>query len=88
MSKIALNPSFADGAIKPLTITIATTCELSGLGATTIWKLIKERKLETVHVGRRTLVTFCSLETLLAPSSKLNPNSVSRALPRKREAKS
>ena len=40
---------------------------LSGLGNTTLWGLIKERTLETVHVGRRTLIIYRSLEALLAP---------------------
>jgi hypothetical protein len=54
--------------LKPLTVTVATARRISGLGNTTIWALIKARRLETVHVGRRTLVTFRSLEALLDPS--------------------
>ena len=56
----------AHGA-KPLTVTVATAKKLSGLGNTTIWALIKDRTLQTVHVGRRTLITYRSLEALLAP---------------------
>jgi hypothetical protein len=52
---------------KPLTITVATAKRLSGLGNTTIWALIKDQTLETVHVGRRTLITYRSLEALLTP---------------------
>ncbi len=52
---------------KPLTVTVATARKISGLGNTTLWALIKARKLETVHIGRRTLVTFRSLEALLTP---------------------
>jgi hypothetical protein len=52
---------------KPLTVTVATAKRLSGLGNTTIWALIKDQTLETVHVGRRTLITYRSLEALLAP---------------------
>jgi len=48
---------------KPLTVTIAAAKHLSGLGNTTIWALIKNQTLETVHVGRRTLITFHSLDT-------------------------
>lgn len=62
--------SVAADDLKPLTVTVATTRKLSGLGNTTIWALIKEGKLEAVHVGRRTLVTFRSLEALLAPRSR------------------
>ena len=58
---------------KPLTITVATAKRLSGLGNTTIWALIKDQTLETVHVGRRTLITFRSLEALLAPCLTSQP---------------
>ncbi len=58
----------ASNELKPLTVTIATTRKISGLGNTTVWALIKAGKLETVRVGRRRLVTFRSLEALLAPS--------------------
>jgi len=59
---------------KPLTITVATAKRLSGLGNTTIWALIKDQTLETVHVGRRTLITYRSLEALLAPRSQPRPH--------------
>jgi excisionase family DNA binding protein len=52
---------------KPITITVGTAKRLSGLGHTTLWALIKAGKLETVRIGRRTLVTLSSLEALLAP---------------------
>jgi excisionase family DNA binding protein len=55
--------------LKPLTVTISTARKLSGLGHTTIWRLIKEKRLVTVHVGRRTLIIFSSLEELLKPPS-------------------
>ena len=61
---------------KPLTVTVATARKISGLGNTTVWALIKARKLEAVHVGRRTLITFRSLEALLAPPSAAQPNSL------------
>ena len=58
---------------KPLPVTVATARKLSGLGNTTIWALIKDQTLETVHVGRRTLITFRSLEALLAPCLTSQP---------------
>jgi hypothetical protein len=57
---------------KPLTVTVAAARKISGLGNTTIWALIKQGKLEVVRIGRRTLVTFRSLEALLAPSEQKN----------------
>jgi Helix-turn-helix domain len=53
---------------KPLTVTVAAARRISGLGNTTLWALIKDRKLETVRIGRRRLITFRSLEALLTPN--------------------
>lgn len=60
--------AIAQSELKPLTVTVATARKISGLGNTTIWALIKARKLEAVRVGRRTLITFRSLEALLEPA--------------------
>lgn len=54
---------------KPLAVTIGTARKLSGLGNTKIWELIKDRKLNTVSVGRRRLVVYASLERLLSPEA-------------------
>ena len=72
MSILTTGLSDYEGA-KPLTVTVATAKRLSGLGNTTIWALIKDQTLETVHVGRRTLITFRSLEALLAPCLTSQP---------------
>ena len=65
----------------PLTVTVATAKEISGLGLTTIWGLLKSGKLEAVRIGRRTLITYRSLEALLAPRSEPAPRR--RGRPRK-----
>jgi hypothetical protein len=49
----------------PLAVTIETTKRLTSLGNTTIWKLIKEKKLRTARVGARTLIIYESIEELL-----------------------
>jgi excisionase family DNA binding protein len=54
--------------VNPITVTIRTAREISGLGNTTIWALIKAGKLESVLVGRRRLITYRSLERLLSPA--------------------
>jgi hypothetical protein len=59
------NPHPAE--LKPLAVTIPTARKISGLGNTTIWKLIGEKRLVTVKIGRRRLVTYSSLEKLLTP---------------------
>ena len=54
---------------KPLAVTISTCRKISGLGNTTVWRLIGEKKLTTVKVGRRVLVTYESIEKLLTPTA-------------------
>jgi hypothetical protein len=64
-----LSESFSTEEIsKPLTVTFAIAKKISGLGLTTLWALAKERRIQTVRVNRRTLITFRSLEALLIPS--------------------
>jgi hypothetical protein len=52
----------------PITVSIQRAKELSGLGDTKLWQLIRDRRLEVVRVDRRTLITFASLERLLSPT--------------------
>jgi len=73
----------ASGFVRPITVTIAHAREITGLGNTTLWKLIGEKKLQTVRVGRRRLVLYDSLRALLAPSSDSRPQSRRRGRPRK-----
>jgi excisionase family DNA binding protein len=49
----------------PITVTIADAKKATGLGVTTIYDLINKGKLETVKVGRRTLVKTASIRALL-----------------------
>jgi hypothetical protein len=71
-------------ALTPITVTVATARKISGLGNTTLWGLIKEQKLEVVHVGRRALITYRSLRALLAPSEAASePFPRRRSRPRK-----
>jgi excisionase family DNA binding protein len=71
------------GSLKPITVTVATTKKITGLSNTTIWKLIKERKLQTVSVGRRRLVTLSSVDELLAPKEDTVSQPRRRGRPRK-----
>jgi hypothetical protein len=61
--------------ISPLAVTVQRACELSGLGATSIWAFLKDGRLEAVRVPgvRRTLVGYASLARLLAPASTSQP---------------
>ena len=50
----------------PLSVTIKVACKLVGIGNTTMWNLIKTGRVKTVKIGRRRLIIFSSLESLLA----------------------
>jgi len=52
----------------PLALTFRRAREISGLGLTTLWRLARERRIETVRIGRRTLITYRSLSRLLTPA--------------------
>jgi len=52
--------------LKPIAVSFQTARHLSGLGLTTLWALAKANRLELVRVGRRTLITYPSLERLLS----------------------
>ena len=51
--------------MEPITVTIEGAKQATGLGTTKIYELINEGKLETVKVGRRTLIKVASLRALL-----------------------
>jgi hypothetical protein len=65
--------------IAPLAVTFATARRISGLGLTTLWRLARERRIEVVRIGRRTLITYRSLARLLLP-----PETASVPLSRRR----
>jgi hypothetical protein len=68
------------GSVEPIAVTIRRACELTGLGATSIWMLGKQKRIEILHVGRRALVTYRSLQRLLEPEA---PPKRGRGRPRK-----
>jgi excisionase family DNA binding protein len=53
------------GKKAPITITIKTAMELSGLSRPTINRAIWSKKLRTTHVGSRHLIFFDSFQQLL-----------------------
>jgi excisionase family DNA binding protein len=53
------------GKKTPLTITIKTAMELSGLSRPTLNRLIWAKKLRTTHVGARHLIYFDSFQEVL-----------------------
>jgi excisionase family DNA binding protein len=51
--------------VEPITASINDTARALGLGRTSIYALIREGRLETVKLGRRTLVRIASIRRLL-----------------------
>jgi len=51
--------------VKPLAVPVKTACKLVGVGNTTMWALIKAGRVKTISIGRRRLIIFSSLESLL-----------------------
>ena len=85
--RIDRGPPLDGPPLDPLTVTVAEVHRLTGLGLTTIWKLIAEKELETVHVGRRTLVIFASLRRLLTPNIDDQATEERSSAARRRRAK-
>lgn len=52
--------------IEPLTVRISTAVRITGLSRSRIYELIQAGDLETVKVGRATLVRYQSLKSLTA----------------------
>jgi len=79
-------PSASNGpepCSRPLTVTFATAKSVSGLGLTTLWALVKEKRLHVVRVGRRTLIVYPSLERLLTPAADAGASNTRRGRRRK-----
>ncbi|MEH3159828.1 MAG: excisionase family DNA-binding protein [Sphingomonas taxi] len=51
--------------MEPVTITVAGAKKALGLGTTKIYELIGEGRLQTVKIGRRTLVKTDSIRALV-----------------------
>lgn len=50
--------------IEPLTVRISTAVRITGLSRSRIYELIQSGDLDTVKVGRATLVQYASLKVL------------------------
>lgn len=50
--------------IEPLTVRISTAVHLTGISRSRLYELIQSGELETVKVGRSTLIPFRSLKAL------------------------
>ncbi len=53
----------------PLAVTVPVGCRISGLGRTTLYRLISEGRLAAVTIGRRRLINYASLRALVDSSA-------------------
>lgn len=51
-------------ATEPLTVRISTAVQLTGISRSRLYELIQSGELETVKVGRSTLIPYRSLKAL------------------------
>jgi excisionase family DNA binding protein len=56
--------------IRPLSVPVNVACNLTGLGRTTIYRLLGEGALESVAVGRRRLVLVASIDRLISGQAR------------------
>ncbi len=53
------------GSLEPLTVRITTAVQLTGISRSRLYELIQSGDLETVKVGRTTLIPYNSLKKLI-----------------------
>ena len=51
--------------LEPISVRIATAGKLTGIGRSTLYELISSGEIETVKVGRSTLIPYRSLKRLI-----------------------
>ena len=56
-------------SIEPLTVRIPVAIQLTGIGRSKLYELIKSGDVETVKIGTATLVTMASLRRLVERGS-------------------
>lgn len=66
---------FPRKTIKPerLAYSVMEACEAIGIGKTTLYGLLKEKKLRAIKVGNRTLIEASELDRLLGQAEEYIP---------------
>jgi hypothetical protein len=67
--RAAVAGASAGPRLEPLLLTVAQTKQVINVGHTKLYELIKERRLDTVKLGKRTLVTVASIKRLAQPGT-------------------
>jgi excisionase family DNA binding protein len=55
----------------PLTLTVQDALRVTGIGRTTLYKLIDTGQVRRVKVGKRTLIPFDDLQKLVTPEARV-----------------
>ncbi len=58
--------------VEPLTVGVPLACKLLGVSNATMYRLIADSSLETVKIGRRRMIRYSSLKTLVENGSKIS----------------
>jgi hypothetical protein len=66
-----MNSKGGAAQMQPLAVTVNQACHLSGFKPTSVWKFLREGRLEAIRIPgcRRTLVSYRSLVKLVEPSA-------------------
>lgn len=56
--------------MEPLTVTVADATKILGIGRTTAYELLAARKLESITIGRRRLITTESIRRFVADAAR------------------
>ena len=67
-----LSRSCAADNPKPIAVPVKETCRLLGIGNTLAYELIASGRLKSITIGRRRLILFNSIESLVAEAAPSN----------------
>jgi excisionase family DNA binding protein len=62
-------PAAPLGQLEPLLVTVAQAKHVTNVGHTKLYELIKQKRLEVVKIGKRTMITFASIKRLAQPNA-------------------
>ncbi len=58
---------------EPIAVRVATAVKLTGIGRSTLYELIKSGEIETVKIGRSTLIPYRCLKKLVGGRDQVQP---------------
>ena len=73
----------------PIAVAVPEACRLSGVGSTTMYRLIGDGLVETTTIGKRRLIIYKSLEALINSGRSMprdTPENWKPPAPRRRRA--